>query len=335
MGSGYSARGRRQSGPAPNSLAATSAKAKNRGMGNFVLLVACFLLGIALRASHRLPDNAPAALNGFIVNISLPALTLTYVHGLRPDARLLLVALMAWLLFGLGAGFFWLVARAMKLPRSTTGALILTGSFANTSFIGLPMIEIWYGPQWLGVGIVADQLGSYFVLSTLGVVVAGAYAGGAARLQARAVVRKILTFMPFVSMLVALALIPLPYPPWLDELLKRLGATLVPLALVSVGFQLRLSQMRGRVPQLALGLAFKLVIGPALVLLMYAGVIGARGTVIQVTVFEAAMGPMIGAAIVAMDHDLDPALVTLMVGIGIPLSFVTLPAWWWMLQGFA
>jgi len=93
--------------------------------------------------------------------------------------------------------------------------------------------------------------------------------------------------------------------------------------------------MHGRVPQLALGLAFKLVIGPALVLLMYAGVIGARGTVIQVTVFEAAMGPMIGAAIVAMDHDLDPALVTLMVGIGIPLSFVTLPAWWWMLQGFA
>ncbi len=302
-------------------------------MSNFVLLVACFLLGIALRASRRLPDNAPAALNGFIVNISLPALTLTYVHGLRPDAQLLLVALMAWLLFGLGAGFFWLVARAMKLSRSTTGALILTGSFANTSFIGLPMIEIWYGPQWLGVGIVADQLGSYFVLSTLGIVVAGAYAGGGSRLQARAVVRKVLTFMPFVSMLVALALIPLPYPPWLDELFKRLGATLVPLALVSVGYQLRLSQMRGRVPQLALGLAFKLVIGPALILLLYAGVIGARGTVIQVTVFEAAMGPMIGAAIVAMDHDLDPALVTLMVGIGIPLSFVTLPAWWWLLQG--
>jgi predicted permease len=305
-------------------------------MSNFVLLIACFLFGIALRASRRLPDNAPAALNGFIVNISLPALTLTYVHGLRPDAKLVLVALMAWLLFGLGAGFFWLAARAMKLSRGTTGALILTGSFANTSFIGLPMIEIWYGPEYLGVGIVADQLGSYFVLSTLGILLAGAYAAGSggSRLQARAVARKILTFMPFISMLVALALIPVPYPPWLDDLFKRLGATLVPLALVSVGYQLRLSQVRGRVPVLALGLAFKLVIGPALILLLYAGVIGARGPVIQVTVFEAAMGPMIGAAIVAMDHDLDPALVTLMVGIGIPVSFVTLPAWWWLLQGF-
>ena len=35
----------------------------------------------------------------------------------------------------------------------------------------------------------------------------------------------------------------------------------------------------------------------------------------------------------AMEHKLDPALVTLMVGIGIPLSFLTLPLWWYVLQG--
>ena len=50
------------------------------------------------------------------------------------------------------------------------------------------------------------------------------------------------------------------------------------------------------------------------------------------TVFEAAMGPMIGAGIVAMDHDLAPPLVTLLVGVGIPVSFLTLPAWWYVLS---
>ena len=127
---------------------------------------------------------------------------------------------------------------------------------------------------------------------------------------------------------------PFDYPPWFTSLLERLAATLVPLALVSVGLQLRLSQIRGRVPLLALGLGFKLAIGPALVLALFAGVLGQRGGLIQISVFEAAMGPMIGAAIVAMDHDLDPSLVTLMVGLGIPVSFATLPAWWWVLQGF-
>jgi predicted permease len=304
-------------------------------LNNIILLLACFALGIALRASGRLPETAPSALNGFVVNVSLPALTLVTVHGLKLEPQLALAAMMPWLLFGLGAGFFWIVGRLLGLSRATTGALMLTGSLANTSFIGLPMIETWYGAQYLGIGIVIDQLGSYMVLSTLGIVLAGVCAARGARFDAKALARKVFTFAPFVSLLVALALMPVSYPEWLDSLLRRLAATLVPLALVSVGFQLRLSQIRGRIRVLAIGLGFKLVLGPLLVLAVLAGLLGQRGPVIQVTVFEAAMGPMIGAAIVAMDHDLDPSLVTLMVGLGIPLSFASLPAWWWLLQAVA
>jgi malate permease and related proteins len=84
---------------------------------------------------------------------------------------------------------------------------------------------------------------------------------------------------------VALLLIPLEYPIWVDELLRRLGATLVPIALVSVGCQLRLSQVRGKVNALVIGLIFKLAIGPALILLLF-GVPGAEGQGLKVTVFE-------------------------------------------------
>jgi malate permease and related proteins len=60
--------------------------------------------------------------------------------------------------------------------------------------------------------------------------------------------------------------------------------------------------------------------------------LGAGGPHIQVTLFEAAMPPMIVSAIVAAEHDLDPPLATLMVAVGIPLSFLTLTGWWWMLR---
>jgi malate permease and related proteins len=123
---------------------------------------------------------------------------------------------------------------------------------------------------------------------------------------------------------------PFAYPGWLDELLKRLGATLIPLALVSVGYQLRLSAVRGKSTALVTGLLFKLVLAPALLLFLFAGIFGVEGPVMRVTVFEAAMAPMIGASIVAMDHDLDPPLLTLMLGVGIPLSFMTLPVWWYL-----
>ncbi|NOT82122.1 MAG: AEC family transporter, partial [Gallionella sp.] len=59
----------------------------------------------------------------------------------------------------------------------------------------------------------------------------------------------------------------------------------------------------------------------------------AHGQAMQVTIFEAAMPPMITAAILAAEHDLDPQLANLMVAIGLIVSFVTLSGWWWVMQG--
>jgi predicted permease len=233
-------------------------------------------------------------------------------------------------MFGLGCAFFWLGGRALGFSPATTGGLMLTGGLANTAFIGLPMIEAFYGAEFLGLGIVIDQVGSYLVLSTLGILVASIYSTGQG-VNAKVIIRKIALFVPFQAFVLALVLMPFAYPDWLDELLKRLGATLIPLALVSVGYQLRLSAVRGKTAALLTGLLFKLVLAPALLLFLFAGIFGAEGTVMRVTMFEAAMAPMIGASIVAMDHDLDPPLLTLMLGVGIPLSFLTLPAWWYLL----
>jgi malate permease and related proteins len=280
---------------------------------------------------RRLPENAASALNGFVVHISLPALTLTYVHSLHLQSNLILPALMAWVMFGLGCAFFWLAGRAFGFSHNTTGALMLTGGLANTSFVGLPMIDTFYGSQFLGLGILIDQLGSYFTLSTLGILVASIYSSKGT-INARMVLRRILLFVPFQAFVLALLLMPFEYPAWLDELLKRLGATLVPIALVSVGYQLQLSQVRGKAFALSVGLLFKLVIGPALILLLFAPLMWNDRPTLDVTVFEAAMGPMIGASIVAMDHELDPPLLTLMVGVGIPVSFLTLPIWWHVLN---
>jgi predicted permease len=171
------------------------------------------------------------------------------------------------------------------------------------------------------LGILIDQAGTYLVLSTLGILAAALYGQGAG-VSVRSVAKS----------LAALLLIPVTYPKWFDALLHRLGATLVPLAFVSVGYQIQWSAARGKLSALGMGLGFKLLLGPAIVGLLFAGLLGARGEVIQITIFEAAMAPQIGAAIVAVDHDLDPQLVTLMVGIGIPISFLTLPLWCQLLK---
>jgi predicted permease len=299
-------------------------------MNNLLLLILCFIIGLLLRHFKRIPDNAPATLNSFIIHVSLPALALLYIHQLQFSGDVLLVAAMAWLAFGLSAGFFWLIGRWLQLPRVTTGALILVGGLGNTSFFGLPMVEAFYGKDGLSTAIVADQLGSFFVLSILGITVAGIYSSG--RPTVAQIARRIISFPPFIALMVALLLIPITYADWFVILLKRLGDTLAPLALVSVGLQLRLGHLAEHKRNLALGLAFKLVLAPLVIYLLYVQLFAAQGQAIQVTLFEAAMPPMITAAIVASEHDLDPPLANLMVAIGLMLSFITLSIWWWLLR---
>ncbi len=296
------------------------------------MLFVCLLAGIGLRSSGRVPDNAHVGINAFIIHLSLPALTLLQVHAVRLDSALLYAVLMPWLLFAASAALFWVIGRALRLPRATTGALTVVGGLGNTSFVGLPMIEAFYGADGMPVGIIIDQLGTYLVLSTVGILLICFYAEGA--VSAREIGRRIVTFPPLIALVLAIALVPVEYPGWAVSVLGRLGATLAPLALVSIGLQLRLGALLGNRGPLMMGLGYKLLLAPALMLLVYAGALGLRGTTTQITLFEAAMAPQVGGSIVAIQYGLNAELISLMVGVGTVLSFLTLPLWWHLLAGF-
>ena len=299
-------------------------------MQNIILLLLCLVIGIALRRFNRVPDNAHTTLNVFIIHVAFPALILSQVHGLHLNATLLVSVLMPWTMFVIGGAFFWAMARYFKLPSTTTGALTLTGGLANTSFIGLPMIEAFYGRSGIATGILIDTLGSYLVLSTLGITLACIYSRGMA--SVRDVATRVVTFPPLIAVVAALALIDVSYPEWLGGVLARLGGTLAPLALVSVGLQLRLDAWRGNRMPLAVGLGYKLIAAPAIFGALYLGGLGLDDGNMRVTVLESAMGPMIGGSIVASQYGLNPPLVTLMVGVGTLLAFITTTGWWQVLS---
>lgn len=291
---------------------------------SFLLIAVCLVAGFALRSSRALPVDAHKGINAWILYVAFPGVALHYLPSIDWTYELAL-PLAAPFVVWFGA---WVTLKAVSLrfplDGKDFGALLLTAGVANTSFVGFPLTQAYFGAEGLRVAVICDQL-TFILLSTLGIV-AAMHCAHSGAFDARRMTIGLLRFPPFVAFIAALTIPRLVSLSSIDPLLQLLGSTLVPLALFSVGMQIRFSKWRDELGLLGLGLGYKLVVAPAL-LFTIAFVFGIKGIAAQTSVFEGAMAPSITAAIVAAEYELNPRLANLMVSLGIMLSFLTSAGW--------
>lgn len=298
-------------------------------MAKLSIIFICIALGMVFRRFKIFPDNAPTTLNRFVVWISVPALVLYYIHRIdtstTPLDYLISAAVMPWLLFFGAWAFIAFISKWQKWDKRTTGAVVLTAGLSNTAFVGFAIIDALYGDEGMKVAVLLDQLGSFLVLTTLGIVLAILYSGQ--QISAKLLVKKVLSFPPFIAMLLAFSLMPFPMPDVIGKLLLMLSATLVPLAMTSVGMQLRISMdaIKHYKKQLIAGLGYKLILAPAIFYLLYSTFMSTDDIAFRVIILEAAMAPMVTAGIIATEYDLRGELAALLVGLGIVISLISVP----------
>ena len=301
-------------------------------MENIILLFLCLFLGLALQKVPQFPKNAYQSLNQYVIYVSLPALALYYIPKITISLALLYPLGIAWLGFGLSFVFFYSIGTYLKWSKKLIGCLILTGGLSNTSFVGFPIIEALYGPEGLKTAIIVDQPGSFVVVTTLGILVAASFSRG--NLNTSEILMKILKFPPFVAFSIAIlcTILSLDFPNSLQSSFLKIGNTVTPVALVAVGLQLKIDTRSKHWSFLALGLFFKLFLMPAFFFLLYRIVLGENQLEITVSIMESAMAPMITASILASNYGLKPKLSSMMIGVGIPLSFISLAFWYYILK---
>lgn len=101
---------------------------------------------------------------------------------------------------------------------------------------------------------------------------------------------------------------------------------MTPLALFTVGLQIRLRPPRRLFAPLLAGTIWKLLAAPALVLLTSL-LFPVSAEVRNISVLQAGMAPMIAAAIMAQRAGLKPELATALQSYGILFSFATIVGW--------
>jgi malate permease and related proteins len=290
---------------------------------NFILIALFVFLGIFFRRLSAFPKETSQVLNMFALYVSLPAVILLKVPHLSFSREYLIPALVPWGLLAFSAAVVLLAARIGKWSRSITGVLLLVVPIGNTSFMGVPMVQAFFGETGIPYLIVYDQFGTIAIFATYGSLILALY-GRESTANFAGIARRALLFPPTMALIAGLGLRFWAYPPQMTTILTGISATLTPLVMTAIGFQMTWRLRPTVLAPLGFGLGVKLLLAPltALVVLRLAGL---QGLAVDVSIFEAGMPPMVTAGALAVAAGMEPELAVALVGLGIILAFVTLP----------
>jgi len=167
-------------------------------------LLGFFALGVLARAFVPNPALWVKWINNFIIYIAFPAIIFNKVPSLELSANILIPASFAWAWALIAIALVFIISRAMKLRRETTGAL----------FLGYALTSTIFGDGALAYAIFYDQFGSFFILSTLGLIIIARYTpvndqgldGIGSPPTMLEMGKRIISFPPFLTLCVAIFL---------------------------------------------------------------------------------------------------------------------------------
>lgn len=299
-------------------------------MNSITAITLFFLFGIFLRVFDIKKFHLAKLLNMAIIYISLPSLILYKIPTIRVSYDTLIVLVMPWSLAFILSFIVILFSKRFTLSKKETGSLLLVAVLGNTSFLGVPLIGMFYGETYVPYALLYDQLGSFLILSTYGSVVTAIYSSNS-NFHIKTIIKKIVLFPPFLALMIAFSLHNSSITQLFEWILKPLSSTLVPFALMSVGYQLKFKVPQDDRKALIIAILIKTIISPIIALLISLAFFN-FDTITKVAILEAGMGPMITAGIMANLANLKPRLTNAIVGYGILFSFITLPIFYKILS---
>lgn len=295
--------------------------------------VALLALGIYLQSRPGFPQEKVSKwVNFYLFNFVLPALALLYIPQIDPGWELLLPISAAWFTFFCSWVLFGSLGKFLDWDNATTGCLIIVSGLANTSFLGFPVIEGLLGKEGLPTALLIDQGGSFLLVSSVSILVASIYSHKESRLCT--IPKKIISFPPFLFLTATLCMSFLGWktPEFILPIAAVIGKTMVPASIFTIGlrFSLDFESLNSRF--FWLGMGYRLVLAPALVWMIYRNFNFESELILQVTILESGMAPMITGSLVAIQYDLKPKLAVLLSGLGIPISVVSILIWYFLLH---
>lgn len=295
------------------------------------MIAFCIAAGMLFRKYKLVPNDAHKGINTWIIYIALPAVSFKYIPKMEWTTEMFFPVLAMVVVWIGGWVFAEILSKRKGYKQRSRTTLELASGYSNTSFIGFPLVAAYFGEEHLGIAMICDQT-SFVILSTAGIISAlKAQRNGGGEVKPAVVVKKLITFPPLIALVFALILTPLVDMRVAEPFFDKLVVTVAPLALLSIGLQLRFAGWKKQFSQISLSVFYKLLIAPLLIFIL-ALTLGVKGDIGKVSVLEAAMPTLLTGSIVAEQYGLNTKLLNLIIGISILVGMFTTGMWAWILE---
>lgn len=275
-------------------------------MEKFLLIIIPFLSAMALRRLDLVREKHARWITSYVINFSLPCLTLMTISQLNLKQSNFSVAVIAWIVMALGTALGYFTGRALGLTGGKFRSFILVVTFPNTCFIGYPLTFALYGSEGLPFAVIYDQMGMVPLFLTLGFMVAGG----------RKSLGSAIRFPPFIALVIALMInmagFTIAGP--LATILKGAGWTTLPLTIFLIGIKVTLKAVHDY-RAVAMSLLLRMVALPAILSIALA-VLGLKGIPYSVALLETAMPPALTTSILALRYGLDEEFAVASISVG-------------------
>jgi malate permease and related proteins len=290
--------------------------------GSLLLIIVFILIGVVLKRSGKFPENTATVLNSFVLFVALPSIILLSISKVTLNTDALIPIFIHWPMFLLHLLILVGLNRWLKFSRPVFACLLVVTTMGNTAFLGVPLIKEFLGDEALAYAVLFDQLGSGIAFIFVAAVVIP-YFSGEERASWQSVLKKLLTFPPFIAVLLGFIFHFINLPALFIRPLESLASTLVPCAMIAVGFQMKFRLENRLLKPFAIGLMLKLLILP-LVMLLATRLMGMQSLATSASLLQVGMPPMITAGALAINANFEKELAASLVGYGLVLSFISL-----------
>ncbi len=275
-------------------------------MDKFLLIIVPFLSAMALRRLGIIREKHAVLITSYVINFSLPCLTIITISRLDLKNSNFTVAVIAWIVMATGACLSYYTGRFLKLTGGKLRSFILVVTFPNTCFLGYPLTFALYGGAGLPYAVIYDQMGMIPFFLTFGFFVAGGKKSLGSAIK----------FPPFIALLFALLINMAGFtvPGTIASILKGAGWTTLPLTIFLIGIKITLKAVHDY-KNVAASLVLRMIAMPALLFISLA-VLGIKGLPYDAALLESAMPPALTTSILAHKYNLDEEFAVASISVG-------------------